>query len=80
MNIKKLQQKLAKKTQEIIENVPCQKCGKNIHYVLTNRGSAVDVYYREVETEQQTIIQQNGEFHSGFGEHICKKGGNSSHD
>jgi hypothetical protein len=71
MNTKKLQQKLEKKTQEIIENAPCLKCGKEIHYILMGGGNAGEKHYVAVETTKHCVIQQNGELHEGYDKHKC---------
>ena len=70
MNNKKLQQKLDKRTQRIIENVPCQRCGQIIHYILNNSDNPT---YSEVDTEQQTVIRQDGQSHTGYKIHKCSE-------
>lgn len=74
MSKKTLEERLAKKTQQIIENADCPKCGEKIHYILRGANNAVgEPWYTRVETELTDVINQNGSLNSGYKIHKCKR-------
>lgn len=72
MNDKKLQEKLEKKTQQIIQGVVCKKCKEAIVYILGGHGTDALKYF-ECEPETILVYSQDGHGHSGYPAHECKK-------
>jgi hypothetical protein len=72
MNDKKLQEKLAKKTQQIIQGVVCDKCKAPVVYILCGHGTD-RVFYKKCDVEQIAVTSQDGHGHVGYGDHFCEK-------
>lgn len=74
MNEKKLQQKLEKKTQQIIDGATCIICDKPVVYILTGHGCAgKELEYMECDIPSMTFFTQDGKSYFGYKLHKCNK-------